>query len=275
MLFLFLFLFFFPLLQLYFFFSPPPPPLFFSFLSVRGDAAAVEEKLKNLSNAECLELARSFACFGQLTNVVEDLERADSLSSNHESDVLLEAVKNISDKEDFFKDFFVSPVLTAHPTQVMRTTQIRHQRALTAVLQQLVLRPNDADLLRELRALVVLMYETSLLRKVKLGVLDEVDNALSFFSSTFLSQVPRVVNKLEDVLEMSLSGRQVLQIGSWVGGDRDGNPFVTAEVLRETVARNSRLAMNHFAEAVHSLGSDLSQSIGEAKFSPELMEMSK
>lgn len=123
--------------------------------------------------------------------------------------------------------------------------------------------------------MVILMYETSLLRKAKLGVLDEVENALSFFSTTFLRQVPRVVNRLEDVLNMSLAGRQVLQIGSWVGGDRDGNPFVTAEVLRETIARNSRAAMLHFGESVHALGLELSQSLDEAKFSAELLEMSK
>jgi hypothetical protein len=82
--------------------------------SVRGDAAAVEEKLKSLSNLECLDLARSFACFGQLTNVVEDLERADALAGQlKQADVLSVAVNEISleKKEQFFNDFFVSPGL--------------------------------------------------------------------------------------------------------------------------------------------------------------------
>ncbi len=92
---------------------------------MRGDTRAVEEKLRSLSSEECVELARSFACFGQLTNAVEDLERADSIS-DQEGD-LKGAVAEIGEanKNSFFQDFFVSPVLTAHPTQVVRSTQVK------------------------------------------------------------------------------------------------------------------------------------------------------
>ncbi len=238
---------------------------------VRGDARAVEEKLGSLTNHECVALARAFACFGGLANVVDDLERADRETDKREE--LVAALADVQDKRNFFSSFLLSPVLTAHPTQTLRWTHMKHQKALATLLRQIA-KGSNSELERELRAEITLIYESSLLRKVKLSVLDEVENALSFFTSTFLEQVPRVVVDVEDLVKEKMPS-QMLQIGTWVGGDRDGNPNCTAEVLTEAVARQSRLIMRHLCDSVHELGSALSQSQHEvAKFSDALLAMS-
>lgn len=227
--------------------------------------------LEGLTSKECLEVARAFACFGVVSNVVEDLEAAQKHDENAGRRVA-DLVRASGQTAINWNDFFVSPVLTAHPTQTLRTSTIKHQRDISDILLALVHRRDDPELHRKLRAQITLLYETSLLRKAKLGVLDEVENVLGYFQHTFLREVPRVIRKMEDVAGVPLG--QVLQIGSWVGGDRDGNPFVTADVFRETTARQSQLIMTRYCECVHNLGLELSQSEMWATFSPQILKMS-
>src|SRR5262249_20168876 len=113
---------------------------------------------------------------------------------------------------------------------------------------------------------ILALWQTSLLRRTKLTVLDEVTNGLSYYDYTLLREVPRLHLALEDELagiEPRPQGPEVgafLKMGSWIGGDRDGNPFVTAEILRETSRRHGRTALRFYLDELHQLGAELSLS---------------
>lgn len=176
----------------------------------------------------------------------------------------------MSDEElvRFFKGAVVSPVLTAHPTEVRRKSTIDREMEIAALIdrrERLQLtssetRAND----EELRRAVLTLWKTNLLRRTKLTVLDEVANGLSFYDYTFLSEVPRLHCSLEDHLRETgaLSAQDdlpsFLRMGSWIGGDRDGNPFVTADVLRDALHLQCALVMRFYLEELNELGAELS-----------------
>src|SRR5262249_29922546 len=115
-----------------------------------------------------------------------------------------------------------------------------------------------------LRRAVLTLWQTHLLRGNRLAVLDEVANGISYYDYTFLHELPRLYGAIEDLLaatDASQSGQELpsfLLMGSWIGGDRDGNPFVTQEVLSETLRLQSTRALRHYLEELHQLGAELS-----------------
>ena len=116
----------------------------------------------------------------------------------------------------------------------------------------------------ELRRLVATLWQTRMLRAVKLGVKDEIENALAYFDYTFIDAVPRIHVEIEDSRRAASRARRadpalptVMSIGSWVGGDRDGNPFVTAEMLEHAFRRQAEIAFDHYFAEVHALGAEL------------------
>ncbi len=118
------------------------------------------------------------------------------------------------------------------------------------------------------------LWQTNLLRRTKLTVLDEVTNGLSFYDYTFLHEVPRLHCALEDRLNEA-DGAQgelasFLRMGSWIGGDRDGNPFVTADVMRGTLRLQSSRVLRYYLEELHVLGSELSLAAHLADISKDL-----
>src|SRR6202000_3514957 len=109
---------------------------------------------------------------------------------------------------------------------------------------------------------VLTLWQTNLLRRTKLTVLDEVANGLSFYDYTFLHEVPKLHCNLEDRLNREAGDpgelAAFLKMGSWIGGDRDGNPFVTAEVMRGTLRLQSSRVLSFYLEELHALGAELS-----------------
>src|SRR6202022_3052701 len=153
-----------------------------------------------------------------------------------------------ADLRRFFAEALGSPVLTAHPTEVRRKSTIDREMEIAALLdrrERVQLTPEEIEASDEqLRRAVLTLWQTNLLRRTKLTVLDEVANGLSFYDYTFLHEVPRLHCALEDRLnegEGSARGElaSFLRMGSWIGGDRDGNPFVTAEGMRGTLRLQS------------------------------------
>ncbi len=113
-----------------------------------------------------------------------------------------------------------------------------------------------------LRRAILTLWQTSILRRSKLRVLDEVMNGLSYYEYTFLHELPRFYADLEDKLVSKiLSGQgelpSFLTMGSWIGGDRDGNPFVDAKVLRQTLLLQNQTAMKFYLDQVQALGAAL------------------
>ncbi len=183
----------------------------------------------------------------------------------------------------FFVQALVSPVLTAHPTEVRRKSTIDREMEIASVLDLRERIQMTADEIaasdEQLRRAVVTLWQTNLLRRTKLTVLDEVANGLSFYDYTFLREVPRLHCALEDRLadDVEAGANDVpelatfLRMGSWIGGDRDGNPFVTAEVMRDTLRMQSSRILSFYFDELHALGSELSLAAHLAGASPELL----
>ncbi|HEY0910907.1 MAG TPA: phosphoenolpyruvate carboxylase [Bradyrhizobium sp.] len=249
--------------------------------------------LDGMSTSETVRIVRAFSYFSHLANIAEDQnnirqmrarggQRSGTLASTLQH--AREAGFGVADLRQFFKEALVSPVLTAHPTEVRRKSTIDREMEIAALLDQrerVQLTPEEIEASDEqLRRDVLTLWQTNLLRRTKLTVLDEVANGLSFYDYTFLREVPRLHCSLEDRLNKEEGGdggelASFLKMGSWIGGDRDGNPFVTAEVMRGTLRLQSSRVMNFYLEELHALGAELSLAAHLADVSEELRALAE
>ncbi|HEX6004434.1 MAG TPA: phosphoenolpyruvate carboxylase, partial [Burkholderiales bacterium] len=160
----------------------------------------------------------------------------------------------------------ISPVLTAHPTEVQRKSILDRHAEIAGLLaaREGPLAAAERDENEEgLRRAILILWQTRMLRTLQLSVRDEIENGLAYFRSTFLRAVPALNADLEDHARRYLNDAEyrlpaAVRIGNWIGGDRDGNPFVTHEVMHEAAHRQSRLALDHYLQAVNALGAELS-----------------
>jgi phosphoenolpyruvate carboxylase len=252
----------------------------------------LETILDGMSTSDTVRIVRAFSYFSHLANIAEDqnnirqMRTRGAQRSGTLADTLSharEAGFSAADLRGFFKEAQVSPVLTAHPTEVRRKSTIDREMEIAALLdrrERVQLTPEEAEASDEqLRREVLTLWQTNLLRRTKLTVLDEVANGLSFYDYTFLHEVPRLHCTLEDRLNSEGGDRgelaSFLKMGSWIGGDRDGNPFVTAEVMRGTLRLQSSRAMSFYLEELHVLGSELSLAAHLADVSDELRALAE
>jgi phosphoenolpyruvate carboxylase len=256
----------------------------------------LEQILDSMSIPDTLRIVRAFSYFSHLANIAEDHNnirqmRARSAAKGGGAGMLAETLAHAKgagvsaeDLRRFFKEALVSPVLTAHPTEVRRKSTMDREMEVAALLdhrERVALTPDEAAASDEqLRREVLTLWQTNLLRRTKLTVLDEVANGLAFYDYTFLHEVPRLINTLEDRLEEG--GEQAagelasfLRMGSWIGGDRDGNPFVTADVMRGTLRLQSSRVMQFYLQELHVLGSELSIAAHLADISEELRALAE
>ncbi len=128
---------------------------------------------------------------------------------------------------------------------------------------------------------VLALWQTRMLRRQRLAVIDEVANGIAYYDQTFLHELPRLYASLEDELARRQGGGATaesppfLRMGSWIGGDRDGNPFVTAEVLRRTMRMQSARIFTWYLEQLHELGADLPGATSVIEASPELLALAE
>lgn len=249
-----------------------------------ADEAARQELntlLESMTPEVAVQIIRAFSYFSHLANIAEDQHhsrrnRAHAVAGSAPrpgtlANALARAEKagiGAAELRAFFDAALVSPVLTAHPTEVRRKSTMNREMEIADLLdlkERLQATPQEArEQDEKLRRAVLTLWQTALLRKFKLTVLDEVQNGLSYYDYTFLAEVPRLLCALEDHLAEQEGGEQgaelppFLRIGSWIGGDRDGNPFVTADVLRETVRQHRDRVMAFYLEQVGLLVTELS-----------------
>jgi phosphoenolpyruvate carboxylase len=242
--------------------------------------AALAGLLRGLPLDESLSLIRGFAIFSQLANIADDhLARRDSLSAD------VSPLQRVREKHDlkspaaraFLVEGVLTPVITAHPTEVRRKSILDREEAIAELLDRLDGRGRltsdvveiEAQIKREIR----ILWQTRMLRAVRINVTDEIDNALSVFRTTFLTQIPRLKRKLARLFDLPGPLPPFVQVGSWVGGDRDGNPFVNAETLTYAVTRQGEAAIDHLLLQLRALGSELSISSELAEVSPALLDL--
>jgi phosphoenolpyruvate carboxylase len=248
---------------------------------------ALKKLLKGLSGDQTVSVIRAFTYFSHLANLAEDRhhirrraihERAgDTQEGSIEVALARLRWAGISTKTiaDTLATSFVSPVLTAHPTEVQRKSILDAERDLAQLLTARddikvkaasVNANKDALTPRELaaneeqmRARVLQLWHTRLLRFTKLTVADEVENALSYYETTFLREIPKLYADLERELGQQ-PVHSFLRMGQWIGGDRDGNPNVNAQTLIHALSRQADVALRHYLTEVHYLGGELSLS---------------
>ena len=265
-----------------------------------GDPAARAELatlLDPLSRDTTQTVVRAFSYFLQLANIAEDehhirRRRAyDLAGSPPREGSLVHALDQLADSNitpeavvDFFAHAVVSPVLTAHPTEVQRQSLIRNHRDLAHLLDQrerLRMTPEeDAENRLGLANAILTLWQSRMLRPVRLKVLDEVKNGISFFKETFFTELPRLYVQVAQQLhtrypEKNWALPPFFRIGTWIGGDRDGNPFVTAEILRETLRLQSAATLNHYLDEIHELGGELPLSNLLVDTTPELDDLAE
>ena len=253
--------------------------------------------LDSMSTSQTVRIVRAFSYFSHLANIAEDQNnirqmRARSTAGGSPRPGTLAltlsharaAGFSAADLRKFFTEALVSPVLTAHPTEVRRKSTIDREMEIAALLdrrERVQLTPEEAEASDEqMRRAVLTLWKTNLLRRTKLTVLDEVTNGLSFYDYTFLREVPRLHCALEDRLNEGDSAARgelasFLRMGSWIGGDRDGNPFVTAEVMRGTLGLQSSRVLRFYLEELHVLGSELSLAAHLADVSKDLRALAE
>ena len=252
--------------------------------------------LDSLSRQQTQTIVRAFSYFSHLANIAEDQHhirrsRAHLIAGSpaHEGS-LAHALQRAETAgidatrlRSFFDEASIVPVLTAHPTEVQRKSTLNAQREIAELLQRRDRdqpTPEERDAMDEgLRRAVLGLWQTRMLRNTRLLVLDEVINGLSYYDYTFLRQLPRLYGWLEDHLATTHAGLRnaelpaFMRLGSWIGGDRDGNPFVTAEVTRETLRLQSVRALRFHLDEVHALGAELSLADGLISVSEALQAL--
>jgi phosphoenolpyruvate carboxylase len=255
----------------------------------------LEAMLNTLPQKEALQIIRAFGFFSHLANTAEDQHHirrtrthaltasapregtmAHALARARQAGILPERLAA------FFAGAMVVPVLTAHPTEVRRKSTIDREMEVADLLAErnrpsltaAELGANEAAL----RRAVLTLWQTNPLRRARLRVIDEVANGLSYFDYTVLSELPRFYADLEDELAgacvpLANSLASFLRIGSWIGGDRDGNPFVTEAVLRAALRAQSSRALSYYLDELHLLGGEMSLDSRLVGISDALVEL--
>ena len=257
---------------------------------LKKDASAgrvLDRLLKNLSADQTVSVIRAFSYFSHLANIAEDRhhvrrrqhhelqghQQEGSLALTFER--LHRADIRAADVAQTLAHAYISPVLTAHPTEVQRKSILDAERAIAELVSERDdlhgergRRDNEALM----RARITQLWQTRMLRYTKLTVADEIENALSYYQSTFLREIPRLYREIEEHLT-GFAVPSFLRMGQWIGGDRDGNPNVTADTLRMALARQSEVALRFYLTEVHALGAELSISQMLAGVTPAMQAL--
>jgi phosphoenolpyruvate carboxylase len=241
---------------------------------------ALKKLLKGLTGDQAVSVIRAFTYFSHLANLAEDRhhirrravhERAGNLQEGSLARTLQRLHKaGIAPAEvvQTLASAHISPVLTAHPTEVQRKSILDAERAIARLLgerdEPQRLPRERADNEAQIRARVTQLWQTRLLRFTKLTVADEIENSLSYYEATFLTQIPRLYRELEEGLGDSGHAAPpiapFLRMGQWIGGDRDGNPNVTAQTLELALHSQADMVLRHHLTQLHHLGAELSVS---------------
>ncbi|MCG2584394.1 phosphoenolpyruvate carboxylase [Massilia sp. TS11] len=266
-----------------------------------GDAKAGEElnaMLATLTRQQTISVVRAFSYFSHLANIAEDQHhvrrrRAHLLAGSgvqrgsvaYALDHLKQAGVDGATVGRFFEEALISPVLTAHPTEVQRKSILDAEHDIARLLAERDLPLTPKELRRNtelLLARITTLWQTRMLRYSKLTVADEIENALSYYRITFLRELPALYQDIEEELSEHYgdsvarpAGNAYMQMGSWIGGDRDGNPNVNAGTMQHALVRQSSTIFDFYLDEVHALGAELSVSTLMVACSPALQALAE
>lgn len=262
-------------------------------LSTSDDSAALIEKvLPQLDEQQTYDLTLACGLFAQILNIAEDVHHErrrqihEDAGHNAAEGSLTETVRRLkAGKADGksvqrqLDNTSVTAVLTAHPTEVQRQTVLNFNRRIRALLPQRE-RCTNADALarlrREIDTVLLGLWQTSETRRHKLSVNDEINNGVSIFPMSFFEALPKLYRKMEHDFQTAYPDVRVpniLKIGGWIGGDRDGNPFVSAETLRFAFRRHADAVFRFYRGELDKLYRELPLSIRRVKVNDDVMAL--
>jgi phosphoenolpyruvate carboxylase len=232
------------------------------FRKIEG-ADSSDRGLGALSLDDTLNFVRGFMLFSLLANLAEDrqgLAHEDGATVAEACARLVAEGVPLTEIREVLAHSLIVPVLTAHPTEVRRKSIIDHKNRIARLMtlrdqgQKVTEDGDDVD--AAIYRQIALLWQTRPLRREKLFVADEIENARATMEEVFLRALPKLYAGWEKALGSRPPG--FVKLGSWIGGDRDGNPFVDAETLQYAVSRNGGTAIRHYLECIHSLGAEIS-----------------
>jgi phosphoenolpyruvate carboxylase len=243
-------------------------------------ADAIDPGLDALSLDDTISFVRGFMLFSMLANLAEDRQGvtaepgatvAEALDRLAGEGVDAAAVQVLAQAA------LIMPVLTAHPTEVRRKSMLDHKNHIADLMRARdrgdAVTADGDDIETAIRRQIALLWQTRPLRTEKLVVADEIDNALAYFRDVFVPVLPQLYARWEVALGARTAS--FLRVGSWIGGDRDGNPFVNADTLTYASRAGAAAILGHYLEAVHALGAELSVSASLAPVSAEVAALAE
>ena len=248
----------------------------------------LNQLVEQLSNEEMTVISRYFAILPLLINISEDVDLAYEINhlNNVDGDYLgklsstIKEVAKNGDAQEILENLNIVPVLTAHPTQVQRKTMLDLTNHIHALLRQH--RDVKAGLINEnkwynnLRCNIEIMMQTDMIRDKKLKVTNEITNVMEYYNSSFLQAVPNLVLEYKRLAKehgLELEQPHPITMGMWIGGDRDGNPFVTADTLKRSATIQSEVILNYYIEKISKLYRHFSLSTSLSNTSEAVAEM--
>ena len=271
----------------------------------RGEeqAEALLATFRNIDENRINLVARAFSHFALMANIAEDLDDEAALTAREDAGAQapdaslhgvlakLEAAKDVStsDVTRILDAAVVSPVFSAHPTETRRRTVFDVQKRIVALLRErhsILALPTNArrearlrEIEREAHLRMTILWQTALIRIARPQIEDEVNVGLRYFKRSLLEQVPAInrdtIAGLRNVFGASVPNRQVVRTGSWIGGDHDGNPYVTGETLTYATQKAADTVLEYYVNQLASLEKELSLSDRYSESSAELQGLAK
>ncbi|VKO91112.1 phosphoenolpyruvate carboxylase [Streptococcus pneumoniae] len=259
-------------------------------LSTQEDYQGLNRLVTSLSNDEMVYISRYFSILPLLINISEDVDLAYEI--NHQNNIdqdylgkLSTTIKLVAEKEnavEILEHLNVVPVLTAHPTQVQRKSMLD----LTNHIHSLLRKYRDVKLglinkdkwYNDLRRYIEIIMQTDMIREKKLKVTNEITNAMEYYNSSFLKAVPHLTTEYKCLAQahgLNLKQAKPITMGMWIGGDRDGNPFVTAETLKQSALTQCEVIMNYYDKKIYQLYREFSLSTSIVNVSKQVREMAR
>jgi len=259
------------------------------------DRAEMARLFDGIDIRQAIPVIRAFSHFALLANVAEDIHRerrraihvdageppADStLAATYRK---LDAAGLCGDTvADALRDAMVSPVITAHPTETRRRTIFDTQNHITRLMRMRLhgqVQTEDGRTIdTELRLQILTLWQSALIRLSRVKISDEIASGLRYYPAAFLEVIPKVNAAVRDELQSrwpdaGLAQHPIVRAGSWIGGDRDGNPNVTAEVVELATGSAAATALGHYFDELAALEQELSMSARLVQIDSALVEL--
>ncbi|OCB54015.1 phosphoenolpyruvate carboxylase [Mycobacterium malmoense] len=261
------------------------------------DRAELARMFSGIDIHRAIPVIRAFSHFALLANVAEDIHRErrraihvaageppqdSSLAATYAK--LDGAELDSATVADALRGALISPVITAHPTETRRRTVFVTQHRITQLMRLHAEGHTETDdgrdIERELRRQVLTLWQTALIRLSRLQITDEIEVGLRYYAAAFFQVIPQVNAEVRDALRACWPGTDllaapILRPGSWIGGDRDGNPNVTGDVVRQATGSAAFTALSHYLAELTALEQDLSMSARLVAVTPALADLAE